>query len=277
MPGSGRLTRLTAKKDSDRMAQLFGEEEDVPNWARLLLSEIQGVKETCTTRFDNLDKAIVQLKKDSKATSQRINNAEKRISLVEDEVNSQGKGIKDLSKNVKALQEKVLDLEARNRRNNLIIIGLPEGKEAGGMFPLLDKILRHILRRNDTDPVPEIERAHRALRPIPDPGRPPQHIFIRFLRWSNRDEVLKTLAAAKGKLTWDGHDLRIFQDLPMEIQRQRESYKELRSALRQRNLRYGFLYPARLIVTINEETFIFKEHKEAEKVLKEKRPDLFEK
>ncbi|KAI4829459.1 hypothetical protein KUCAC02_023499 [Chaenocephalus aceratus] len=38
---------------------------------------------------------------------------------------------------------------------------------------------------------------------------------------------------------------------------------------------HGILYPARLIVTINEETFIFKEPKEAEKVLKEKRPDLF--
>ncbi|KAK5919073.1 hypothetical protein CgunFtcFv8_020157 [Champsocephalus gunnari] len=67
----------------------------------------------------------------------------------------------------------------------------------------------------------------------------------------------------------------MFQDFPMEIQRQRDSYRELRSILRKENVRHGILYPARLIVTINEETFIFKEPKEAEKVLKEKRPDLF--
>ncbi|KAF3837562.1 hypothetical protein F7725_005026 [Dissostichus mawsoni] len=69
-----------SKKDSGLMAEMFGEEEHVPKWACQLLSEIQSVKETCNVRFDNLDKAIVQLKKDSKATSQRINNAEKRIS-----------------------------------------------------------------------------------------------------------------------------------------------------------------------------------------------------
>ncbi|KAI4791085.1 hypothetical protein KUCAC02_034218 [Chaenocephalus aceratus] len=147
----------------------------------------------------------------------------------------------DLSKDVKALQGQMLDLEARSRRNNLIVAGLPEGKEAGGISPLLDKILRHFLKLSDTIPAPEIERAHRALR----------------------------------KLTWDGHDLRMFQDFPMEIQRQRDSHRELRSILRKENLRHGILYPARLIVTINEETFIFKEPKEAEKVLKEKRPDLF--
>ncbi|KAF3837551.1 hypothetical protein F7725_005015 [Dissostichus mawsoni] len=171
----------------------------------------------------------------------------------------------DLSKDVKALQGKMLDLEARSRRNNLILAGLPEGKEAGGISPLLDKILRHFLKLSDTIPAPEIERAHRALRPIPDPGHPPRHIIIRFLRWSDKNEVFKTLASAKGKLTWDGHDLRMFQDFPMEIQRQRDSYRELRSILRKENLRHGILYPARLIVTINEETFIFKEPKEAEK------------
>ncbi|KAI4805932.1 hypothetical protein KUCAC02_010525 [Chaenocephalus aceratus] len=159
----------------------------------------------------------------------------------------------DLYKDVKALQGKMLDLEARSRRNNLILAGLPEGNEAGGISPLLDTILPHFLKLSDTIPAPEIERAHRALRP---PGHPLRHIIIRFLRWSDKNEVFKTLASAKGKLTWDGHDLRMFQDFPMEIQRQRDSYRELRSILRKENLRHGILYPARLIVTINEETHI---------------------
>ncbi|KAK1874898.1 LINE-1 retrotransposable element ORF1 protein [Dissostichus eleginoides] len=84
---------------------------------------------------------------------------------------------------------------------------------------------------------------------IPDPGHPPRHIIMRFLRWSDKNEVFKTLASAKGKLTWDGHDLRMFQDFPMEIQRQRKSYRELRSMLRKENLRHGILYPAILYPT----------------------------
>ncbi len=40
MSGSGHLTRASAKKDGDHMAEMFGDEEDVTNWAHLLLSEI---------------------------------------------------------------------------------------------------------------------------------------------------------------------------------------------------------------------------------------------
>lgn len=269
------MTRAKAKKEKDRMTEMFGEEEVVPNWARTLLSEMKDIKDTFNARFDGLDKSIAQIKKDSKATIQRINNAETRISKLEDDAVNQKSEMTGLTTKVKTLQEKVTDLEARNRRNNLVLVGVPEGKEAGGMRPLLEGILRCVLGLNDAAPAPEIERAHRALRPIPNPGERPRHIIMRFLRWNDRDEVMKAIARAKGKLTWDGHDLRMFQDIPVEIQRQREKYRDLRSVLRRENIRHGILYPARLIVTIDNETHIYKDYKDAEGKLLESRPDWF--
>ncbi|KAI4796807.1 hypothetical protein KUCAC02_026753 [Chaenocephalus aceratus] len=97
-------------------------------------------------------------------------------------------------------------------------------QEAGGISPLLDKILRHFLKLSDTTPTPEIERAHRALLPSRTLGTLRGISSYVFSDWSDKNEVFKTLASAEGKLTWDGHDLRMFQDFPMEIQRQRDSY-----------------------------------------------------
>lgn len=232
-------------------------------------------KKTFSKRFDGLDKSITQLKKDSKATSHRITNAEDRISTLETDYEVEKTKTTNLTTQVITLQNKVLDLEARSRRNNLILVGVPEGKEAGGMSPLLDKILRCVLKLDDSKPAAEIEHAHRALRPRPDPGQPPRHIILRFLRSNEREEVMKAIKAAKGKLTWEGHDLRMFQDYPAEIQRQQESYRALRKILREENIRHGILYPARLIVTMSGETNIYKDHKDAVRALKEKRPDLF--
>ncbi len=83
---------------------------------------------------------------------------------------------------------------------------------------------------------------------------------------------MKKLVPAKGKLSLDGYDLHMFQDFPKKIWRLRDSYRELR---RIKNLRFGILYHARLSVTINEETLIFRDCKEAEEVLKKKQFDLF--
>ena len=254
---------------------MFGEEE-VPNWARTLLLEMKDIKETFSQRFDGLDKSIAQIKKESKACVQRINNAEKRISDVEDASVTQGKVIKSLVKKVETLQNKATDLEARSKRNNIIITNVCEGRETGdGLLQLLAEIMRGVLNLEPMAPTPEIERAHRALRPLPDPGKPPRPIILRFLRWNDREKVMKEIAKAKRKITWEGKELCIFQDIPVEIQKQREKYNDLRSALRLQDIQHGILYPAKLIVTINQKTQVFKNYEEAEEKLKETNPDLF--
>ncbi|KAL7400944.1 hypothetical protein ABVT39_020394 [Epinephelus coioides] len=207
------------------------DDEDAPEWARKLLNEVRSLKDTCTTRFDGLETSIAQMKKDLRATTNRIKNAETRISSIEDKNNLQEKAVAQLSKDFATLQGKVLDLEARNRRNDLILIGLPEGAEGAepsGLTLLFGRIFRNFLKRNATDPVPDLERIHRSPSSVPDPGCPPRHIIMRFLRWSKRNEVMQAMKQVKGKLSWDGTDLSLFQDLPREMQLQRETYKELR-------------------------------------------------
>ena len=67
MSGKGCLTRATAQKardppnsqdmvDKENVPSNVGDMDDTPNWAHHLLSEMQSIKDTCTTRFDCLDK-----------------------------------------------------------------------------------------------------------------------------------------------------------------------------------------------------------------------------
>ncbi|KAJ8394485.1 hypothetical protein AAFF_G00044950 [Aldrovandia affinis] len=121
---------------------------------------------------------------------------------------------------------------------------------------MMGDILRYILDVKDDEPTPEVERQHRSLRPRPAPGEPPCPYLVRMLRWSDRQKILQAVAE-KRQLSWKGKPLRVFQDLPTEIKRKHAEYDDIRGKLRREtSLHYGILYPARLIVTIDEVKYI---------------------
>ncbi|KAL7405016.1 hypothetical protein ABVT39_022486 [Epinephelus coioides] len=166
------------------------------------------------------------MNKETKAALNRISNAEKRISALEDQASSNGETVKQLSKDVKFLRERVTDLESRSRRNNIRLTGLKEGAEADNLFTLINKIFQYILGIKDGDPLPEINRAHRALRPKPDPGDPPRSIIVCLLRWGDQQSILQA-ARNKQRLVWEGQRFFARQDLMMEGQKQRAAYRDI--------------------------------------------------
>ncbi|XP_049901182.1 perforin-1-like [Epinephelus moara] len=91
-------------------------------------------------------------------------------------------------------------MENRSRRNNLRLVGLKEGMEAGDIYGALDKILCYILDRPNDQLAPEIDRAHRTPRPMPNPDQPPRPIILRLLRWRDKQDIIR--AATRKQLTW---------------------------------------------------------------------------
>lgn len=263
------------KQDTDRAAykQIMGE-EDPPAWAQQLMTQINSIKNSFEPRFDEISESIKGLKKDTRAALNRMSNAEKRIGELEDQRNADKKVIKDLSKDVDYLKSKVTLLESHSKRNNLVLMGLEEGLlEASDQKEVMAEILRYVLDLKPTAPTPEVERQHRSLRPRPDPTEPPRPYLIRLLRWDDRQSILR--AASKKKLTWKGKPFYIHQDLPVELQRKRAEYTDIRKKLRGTNYRYGILHPSRLIVTIDGKKHIFKNPEEATTELKKHLPNIF--
>ncbi len=95
----------------------------------------------------------------------------------------------DLRNQLERLTEKMTDMEDRGRRNNVRLVGLPEGAKgsnaAGFLRVNLSKWIPS-LRGRDI----EIDRAHHVY----DGGRGsdrPRTLIFRVLRWHDRSEILK--------------------------------------------------------------------------------------
>ena len=148
-----------------------------------------------------MQKSIQSLTKENKATVNRVSNAEKCISTLEDENNTVSLRVKKLQKEIETLHNQEDDLISRRKRNNIRLVNVKEGAEAGGMGDLgkIGKILHYILDPKKGTKPPEVDRAHRAPRPRPDLNQPPRAIFIRLLRWSNCQNILQ--AAGRSPLS----------------------------------------------------------------------------
>ncbi len=97
--------------------------------------------------------------------------------------------VTDLRNQLERLTEKMTDIEDRSRRNNVRLVGLPEGAEgtdvAGFLRVNLSKWIPSLGGCNI-----EIDRAHRVYDGRKNSDRPHTLIF-RVLRWHDRSEILK--------------------------------------------------------------------------------------
>uniref|UniRef100_A0A671V5R3 L1 transposable element RRM domain-containing protein n=1 Tax=Sparus aurata TaxID=8175 RepID=A0A671V5R3_SPAAU len=149
----------------------------------------------------------------------RMDEVEERVSAAEDNHGAHGTCIATMEKTVKQLQLKIDDLENRGRRKNLKIINLPEKTE--GNTPLADFLqttLPTLVGLPADYPPLEIERAHQALAPTPAPDKPPRSVLVQFLRYSQREAVLRA-AMKKRDIHHGGSQLRFYPDLSAEVLR----------------------------------------------------------
>uniref|UniRef100_A0A3B5LHZ3 L1 transposable element RRM domain-containing protein n=1 Tax=Xiphophorus couchianus TaxID=32473 RepID=A0A3B5LHZ3_9TELE len=212
-------------------------------------SRVNGMDESVGARLDGIDGTLSEIKISitsveeslsslSNRASQlekRAEEAEERISAAEDRSEDHSSRLAAMEKTVERLLLKVDDLENRSRCNNLKIINLPEGAEGStSLVDFLQSALPALVDLPADFPSLEIERAHRALAPAPDPGKPPRSVLVRFLRFSQREAVLRA-ALKKRDIRHGGSQLRFYPDLSSEV-----------LALARLNKYRGFAYPARL-------------------------------
>ncbi len=96
-------------------------------------STLQGV----ATDVSSIKEVVTDLKNSVNAIQERLDEAEGRISNMEDITS---KLVGD-DKRLEVMWNRIEDLENRSRRNNVRMIGLKERLEAGGMIKCMYKIL----------------------------------------------------------------------------------------------------------------------------------------
>lgn len=212
-----------------------------------LMAAITSCQTALTTKIDYVQSDIGLIRRDLDSFRARITTVEQRVSDVEDRQRDQGADIHTLKVKVRHLEAKAEDMENRNRRNNLRILGLPEGEEGNNPVSFTEALLAKLLPQAQFSPFFSVERAHRMPPVRGPPGAPPRTFIFKLLHFKDRDAVLRA-ARAQGELLYDNTKLMIFPDYSVETQRQRKSFDTVRAKLRDCGLKYSMLFPARLRV-----------------------------
>uniref|UniRef100_A0A3Q0T2G0 L1 transposable element RRM domain-containing protein n=1 Tax=Amphilophus citrinellus TaxID=61819 RepID=A0A3Q0T2G0_AMPCI len=200
---------------------------------------------------------------------ERLSSAETHIGNVEDKVTSLKSKETSLRKKVEEIALKVDDLENRSRRSNVRIIGLPEKTEHGEITAFLQTWLWEVLGRDAFPSPPIIERAHR-LQGQSAPGNSPRVIIVKFLNYQDKVRVM-TAARLKGKVMYNGSHVMFFPDLSTEVLKRRKQYNQVKQQLRDLNINFGLIFPAKMRIFHRGNRFLFHTPSEVEEFIRKTR------
>ncbi|KAK1882582.1 LINE-1 type transposase domain containing protein 1 [Dissostichus eleginoides] len=231
--------------------KLFAEITKIGTTLKTVASDVSIIKSDTT-----------ELKNAVNALQIRLEEAEDRIGSLEDSTANMANESKGLARRVEQLWNHVEDQENRGRRNNIKLIGLKEGKEAGSTInDYVKKILNDGLGLQGAEY--EIERSHRSGGPRPDDNQPPRMILVTFLRYTAQQKVLTAAKKNRG-VRWEDCSLSIYEDLTKERSDLRRCFSQTMKTLWQHQVKHTLPNPANLRFTWKGKRWSFTDPKKAE-------------
>lgn len=139
-----------------------------------ILEAIAASKTQLMGRIDCLASECNLIRHDLDKIRGRLTTAEDRISEVEDDAHFQGSQLSDLQDMVRSLQHRADNANNRQRRNNVRVVGRPEGAEGTKPVLFAKQFFKNLLSLEDLPPTYVVERAHGSLQVldplVPHPG-----------------------------------------------------------------------------------------------------------
>ena len=183
------------------------------------------------------DDEIQKVRGEAKTQGEMIVELQERVAEMEDWREAAGATVIAHEQQVKTLQAKLLDLQARSMRNNIRVFNCPESATDGkSVVKFLEEMFEAKLDLPE-DFHFEIMRAHRSLGPRPGPNAPPRSIIANFLQWDTKELVLRK--AWQADIEIDGKRVGFDHDYPPEIVKQRKAYIPSKKILKQNGIRFS--------------------------------------
>lgn len=167
---------------------------------------------------------------------------------------------------------KQADLEDRNRRCNIRFRNFPEKAEEKSPTDLIIRWLKNTIPGLKLE-ADDLERAHRALKPMPKLSAPPRDIIVCFTRYKKKEEVWNNLRNSTN-LRYGETPILALQDLSQDTLNRRKSLRPFTQRLQQAGIKYRWGFPFRLIVTTNTTQHTATNISEALQLLKSLELDL---
>jgi hypothetical protein len=152
--------------------------------------------------------------------SGRIEQAEDRISELEDEMVIKGKTKELLVKQLKTNEKKMQECTDSIKRPNLRIMSIEEGEEvqAKGMHNIFSKIITNLEK---SMPIQIQEASRTPNRPDQNRTTPP-HTIIKTTNAETRERILKAVREKK-QITYKGKPIKITADFSTQTLKERRA------------------------------------------------------
>ena len=196
----------------ERLTSVEGKLDGVLEKVQRLETALSGVKSDIT----ELQSKTTQMKKVSDDMEAGLNN-------LNTEVEELRKKIGEREKEIKLINDRCLYQEVYNRRENLRFLGFPEATSNEEVAS--ETVYQFLERELELEGVRDIEfqRVHRIGKKKAGAVRP---IIARFLRFPDRERIFRRALEVR-----DVTEVRVFTDLPKEIQeRRKKQWPKLKKA-----------------------------------------------
>ena len=154
------------------------------------------------------------------------------------------------------LKATVDDQENHSRRQNIRVIGLPEGEEGANPIAFIGSFLKEIMGEKTFANTPVIDSAHRTSAAKPLPGEPPRAMLVRLHYYQTKELILRT-SRERGQLSYKGKRIHIFPDYSATLARRRAEFKDVKAQLYQAGVKFGLIHPAKLRITFQGSAHTF--------------------
>ncbi|KAL0604985.1 LINE-1 retrotransposable element ORF1 protein, partial [Plecturocebus cupreus] len=209
------------------------------------------------TRMDNLEKKISELMELKNTTRElheactnfnsRIDQAEERISEIEDQLNEIKRDGKMTEKRVKRNEQSLQEIWDYVKRPNLHLIGVPEGDEENQSK--LENTLQDIIQENFPNLARQaniqVQEIQRTPQRYSSRRATPRHIIIKFTRVEMKEKMLRA-AREKGPVIHKGKPIRLTADLSAETLQARREWRPTFNILKEKNFQPRISYLAKL-------------------------------
>lgn len=229
-----------------------------------ITSLMDALKKSLEGRLDAIEVTLSSLQKKKQETERRVDDFDEALSASDSRITALEVTCSELQVANGLLRAKVNDLEGRSRRLSVRIVGIKEGEEKGSPTDFVSKLIPELLGQDNFSRPVKIDRAHRSLRPKPQPNERPRIIIAKVHNDRDVLDILR-LSRQQAPLYYHGKRVSIFPDYTAEVSAQRQAYTSVRKRLTEAGAKCSLRFPAKLHVDYNNTTKMFASPADAER------------
>ena len=190
------------------------------------MSEIHQMFATMMTKLEKLDGIetdMKEIKLSLEYAHAEITDLKEENEKIKSDQNKERERIQKLEEDNKVLRSKIVDLQARSMRDNLMFFNIPEN-EPENTTDIIHKILEEKMEIRDAQNTVKIDRSHRIGKKR-EGNQKPRPIVVKFNFYQDREYVRTHARKLKGT------NIGISEQYPEEIESIRKTlYPELKKA-----------------------------------------------